>query len=342
MLNSAKAAGFNTIRFQFSDQALDLSPGPSTDTPTGVNTTLNPGITAGMTTLQMWDQLFAYCTQIGLKVILSKMGNVGGYNVSGLWYGDGGYSAAACQAHLINLAQHYAGNPTVIAIELNNEETVPPVTYNDGSDTDIVKWWQDTGNAILAVNPDIMIFCQGPSGERSAPDYLVNGACDLANVGTLPVLNVPNKLAISVQSFPDSVGNRTFLSSPTVHGGLDYSPANMERAFGYIFTNNTYPVIITSMGMARDGGAGNGLGVLDPVGNMNWLTTVVEYVGSGIGGIPQNGFGPSWSWSRLNPSGPNSGFGEVLDAGHGIISYIDNMTVLDPPYTVLKPILYYG
>jgi glucose/arabinose dehydrogenase len=342
ILNAAKAAGFNAIRFQFSDQGLDLSPGPSTTGAFGVNTTLNPGIVAGMTTLQMWDQLFAYCTQIGLKVWLAKMGNVGSSNVSGLWYGDGGYTDAACQAHLVGLAQHYAGNPTVFAIEINNEEQVPPVTYGDGSATDIVKMWQDTGNAIQAVNPDIMVFCQGPQGQRSAPDYLENGACDLANVPTLPVLTNPTKMAMSVRSFPNSVGNPAYLTAPGTTGSLDYTPTNLERTWGYIFTAQTCPVIIASMGSCRDGGTGNGTGVLDVAGNAAWLNSVVNFIAFGIGGIPANGFGPSWTWTQLNPAGPNSGYGETLDAGLGIISYNDYTSVLTPPYTTLLPILWYG
>jgi glucose/arabinose dehydrogenase len=342
ILNAAKAAGFNAIRFQFSDQGLDLSPGPSTIGAYGVNTTLNPGIVAGMTTLQMWDQLFAYCTQIGLKVWLAKMGNTGSANVSGLWYGDGGYTQAACQAHLVGLAQHYADNPTVFAIELNNEERVPPVTYGDGSATDIVKMWQDTGNAIQAVNPDIMVFCQGPQGRRSAPDYLENGACDLANVAILPVMTNPAKVAMSVRSFPNSVGNPNHLTSPSTVGSLDYTPANLEATFGYIFTAQTYPVIISSMGSCRDGGVGNGTGVLDIIGNTAWLSSVVNFITNGIGGIPPNGFGPSWTWNQLNPAGPNSGYGETLDAGLGVISYNDYTSPLDPPYSILKPILWYG
>jgi endoglucanase len=341
ILNSAKAAGFNAIRFQFSDQALDLSPGPSTDDQFGVSTTLNPGITAGMSTLQMWDMLFDYCAHIGLKVWLAKMGNTGPNNKSGLWYGDGGYSAATCAAHLISLAQHFANNPTVIAIELNNQEFAPNVTYGDGSATDIMQMWQDVGNAINTVNPDIMVFCQGPQGRRSAPDYLANGACDLANLPALPVLNVPNKLAMSVRSFPNSLGNPAFLTDPAA-GSLDYSAANLQRTFGYIFTNGMYPVIVSSMGSCRDGGNGNATGVLDVAGNADWLNSITNFIATGIGGIPPGGYGPSWAWSNLNPSGPNSGFGEVIDAGQGIISYNDNTTVLDPPFSALKPILYFG
>jgi hypothetical protein len=69
---------------------------------------------------------------------------------------------------------------------------------------------------------------------------------------------------------------------------------------------------------------------------------VVNFIAFGIGGIPANGFGPSWTWTQLNPAGPNSGYGETLDAGLGIISYNDYSTVLDPPYSTLKPILFYG
>lgn len=345
VLNSAKSAGFNAIRFQFSDQALDLSPGPSTDDAFGVNTTLNPDISAGMTTLQMWDILFDYCGQIGLKVWLAKMGNVGSSNLNGLWYGDGGYSATACAAHLIGLAQHYAGNPTVFAIELNNQEQVPPITYNDSTDTDIVQMWQDTGNAILAVNPDIMIFCQGPQGERSTPDYCENGACDLANVGILPVLTTPNKLAMAVRSFPNSIGNRTFLDVPSLDSNtssLDFSQTNLQRTFGFIFTNNIYPVIISQMGSCRDGGVGNGTGVLDLPGNEDWLHSIVNFIASGIGGIPVDGFGPSWTWNRVNASGPQSGFDETVDGGLGIISYNDYISPISPPYNILKQILFFG
>ena len=65
----------------------------------------------------------------------------------------------------------FAGNPTVIGFDLRNEPHTPAGdTYAEGATwgtgtatTDVRLAYEQAGNAILAVDPNALIFCEGIS-----------------------------------------------------------------------------------------------------------------------------------------------------------------------------------
>ena len=104
MMDQMKSLGFNTIRLPFSDQLFD--PG---STPSGINFNLNPDL-QGLTGLQIMDH---------------HRSNAGsGAEASGLWY-TSAYPVSRWIADWTMLAARYAGNPTVIGADLDNEPQGP-------------------------------------------------------------------------------------------------------------------------------------------------------------------------------------------------------------------------
>lgn len=125
-----KSLGFNTIRLPYSDQLFDAG-----STPNSIDYSKNADL-QGQSGLQIMDKIVAYANQIGLKIFLdhhrSEAGNSA--NASGLWY-TAAYPESKWISNLTMLATRYAGNSTVIGIDLHNEPH-GPATWGDGSVND--------------------------------------------------------------------------------------------------------------------------------------------------------------------------------------------------------------
>ena len=132
MMDQMKSLGFNTIRLPYCDQLFDAG-----STPNGIDFSKNADL-QGLTGVQIMDRIVAYAGQIGLKVFLdhhrSEAGNSA--NASGLWY-TAAYPESTWIKNLSMLASRYAGNSTVVGIDLHNEPH-GPATWGDGSVND---WW---------------------------------------------------------------------------------------------------------------------------------------------------------------------------------------------------------
>ncbi|MHC5542836.1 glycoside hydrolase family 5 protein, partial [Singulisphaera rosea] len=116
MMDQMKQLGFNTIRLPFSDQLFDASSKPQ-----GINYSLNPDL-QGLNGLGIMDKIVAYAGQIGMRVFLDHHRSEAGAGAegSGLWY-TSAYPESRWISDWTMLAQHYAGNPTVIGGDLANE-----------------------------------------------------------------------------------------------------------------------------------------------------------------------------------------------------------------------------
>lgn len=112
-LDLMASLGYNTIRVPFSDDAL--KPGAQA---TSVNTYSNPDL-IGLSPLQILDKVVDYAGQKGMRIILDRHRPTSAGQTA-LWYTSG-----VPESTWINdwksLAQHYAGNPTVIGADLHNE-----------------------------------------------------------------------------------------------------------------------------------------------------------------------------------------------------------------------------
>lgn len=158
-----------------------------------------------------------YAGTLGLRVILDNHRSEAGDSAesSGLWY-TGSYPESAWINDWTNLATHDANNTTVIGFDLRNE---PHNAYSGGACWDCggANDWHlaaaRAGNAVLAVNPKLLIFVEGTDAYNN--DYYWWGG-NLEGVQNSPVtLSGANQLVYSAHDYGPSVyGQRGSIPPP--------------------------------------------------------------------------------------------------------------------------------
>ncbi len=155
-----RLAGFNAVRVSWTDASL-RSPSDMTAYHRLVGA-------AGAAQLRI---IFDHHQNEGTK---SAAWACAGQQVNGLWFdsgpgtdgtngcGDKGtITAEAFKQNSAAFARIWAGNPTVIGFDLDNEPVNRRITWGDGGLFDIHKMATEVGNAIQEVNPDALIIVEG-------------------------------------------------------------------------------------------------------------------------------------------------------------------------------------
>ena len=279
IIKLALDSGLNALAINYSDDCFDNFPQFRDGTQAkqfGIDQTLNPDLAPGMASLEMWDKFVAYAGSLGLRIIFRRMWQVStppfwaGRAQTPLWYDPPGsgtpYDDAKVLANLQMLARHYAGNSTVIAIEINNEieAGAPPhnVTWGDGNvATDFKLWVERAANAIHAANPDILVIAEAPQSYSVLPPFHHFGAGDLspmANPELRPAVSAPDKLVYSVHSYPPSLIGRVSPQDPT----------HLDQAWGFLLKKGIAPVLLTEFGIPQD----------PPAEDVAWLNGLAGYI----------------------------------------------------------------
>lgn len=269
-------AGFNTVRIPFSDRIFSAY--PSDD---AIDRLRNPDL-IGLKALEVLDKVVGAAGSARLRVILDHNNNqgdsaplrLGGQQPNGLWFDrgprstgeDGSGNAGRVTAetlqtpHWVALARRYANNPTVIGFGLHNEPNAGSmgngINWGEGGPTDLRIICTEVGTAIQAVNPDALIICEGIQDQASGyPEG------DLRGVAARPVvLPVPNKVVYSVREFPTDVSGIAPVGEPA-------TIERMNRAWGYLITNDIAPVFVGEMGSS-----------MLTAGSRAWAKTMVAYL----------------------------------------------------------------
>ncbi len=274
MMNQMKANGFNTIRLAYSDQGLTDISG---------NWAANPAL-AGKSGLQIMDAIVSYAGQIGMKVILdhhrSADGSAG--NANGLWYDPSYIVNGHAQTQqdwingLVSLSEHYAGNSTVVGMDLANEPFAGQ--WGGGGSNDWVGAATLAGNAIAAANPNLLIIVEGTYSYGGA---LTEYGENLMGVATTQVLLTnPNKVVYSPHVYPYSI-------VPYPAGTASEQMSYLTQTFGYIYQNNIAPLFVGEYGSSNS------------AADLAWESTLAAYLNN-PGGVPSGGQGISsayWAWS---------------------------------------------
>ncbi len=279
MIDQMKTLGYNTIRIPFSDDIFKPGTVPnSIDFSSGKNADLQ-----GLNSLQILDKIVAYAGQDGLKVILDRhRPDAGGQ--SALWY-TSAVPESTWIANLRNLATRYLGQDTVVGIDLHNEPH-DPACWGCG---DTTRDWrlaaQRAGNAILAVNPELLIFVEGVQTYNGVSGWWGG---NLMGVADHPVqLNVANRVVYSAHDYATSVAQQSWFSDPTFPANM---PGIWDKYWGYIFKQNIAPVWVGEFGTTLQSSV-----------DQRWLAALVDYL------RPTSTYGSDsfhwtfWSWN------PNSG-----------------------------------
>ena len=246
ILQTIKNEGYNTVRIPFSNQMVE-TPGTNLNVTYWAN--FGPANTdlQGLNSLQVLDHIITYAGTVGLKVILdnhrSEAGNSAEAN--GLWY-TGAYPESNWIADWQALAARYQGNPTVIGMDLRNE---PHNAYSGGACWDCggANDWHLAaargGNAVLAINPNLLIFVEGTDAYNN--DYYWWGG-NLEGVANSPVtLAVPNLLVYSAHDYGPNEYAQSWFNGSTTPASLG---AVWTKHWAYISQQGTAPVWLGEFG----------------------------------------------------------------------------------------------
>ena len=247
ILQAIHAQGYNTIRIPLSNQVVESPAVPSAISyANGINSDLQ-----GLNSLGILDKIVAYAATQNLRVILDNHRSEAGDSAesNGLWF-TGAYPESAWINDWTSLARRYAGNTTVIGFDLRNE----PHNANSGGacwDCGSANDWhlaaQRAGNAVLAVNPNLLIFVEGTDAYNN--DYYWWGG-NLQGVQNSPVnLSVPNHLVYSAHEYGPREYQQWWFNSNTTYSTL-YSV--WLNHWGFISQNNIAPIWIGEFGTTNN------------------------------------------------------------------------------------------
>ncbi len=291
ILNTIKNNGYNTIRVPFSNEMVESNPVP-TNLSFNNNGPINTDL-QGLTSLQILDKIVAAAGTIGLRVILDNHRSEAGNSAeaSGLWY-TSAFPESAWINDWVTLTNRYLNNTTVIGMDLRNE---PHNATSNGScwgcGTTTNDWQlaaERAGNAILGINPHLLIFVEGTD--------CFNGDCDwwggnLQGVAQFPVtLNVANQLVYSAHDYGPSLFQQPWFNSSTTAASLQ---AHWVKDFAFILNNKTAPVWLGEFGTGN-----NATDVQDTTAGSEgqWFSDLVQFLAAN----------PSLNWTYWALNGEDS------------------------------------
>jgi endoglucanase len=283
VIDNIKRLGYNTIRLPFSNQMAEGSKVPNQISFFGSTGPINTDL-QGLTSIQVMDKIISQAGQDGLKVILdnhrSEDGNSAEQN--GLWY-TSAYPESTWVNDWVAMANRYKGNPTVVAMDLRNEpHTQSFSSYGTGSTwgtgnaaTDWNLAAQKAGNAILAVNPSLLITVEGISDWRNDSGTIVSDwwGGNLQAVATHPVaLSVAGRLVYSPHDYGPHEFQQSWFNSSTTFTSLY---GIWDTNWGYIAKQNIAPIWVGEFGTPN--GATD---VSDSTAGSQgqWFSALVQYI----------------------------------------------------------------
>ncbi len=173
----------------------------------------------------------------------------------------------------------------MIGFDLRNEPHTPTGdTYAQGATwgtgdptTDVRLAYQNAGNAVLAADPNALVFAEGVSEAPNAAggfDSTWWGG-DLEMAGQYPVtLSSPGHVVYSAHDYGPTLFQQTWFNSTTTPASLD---AVWNKYWGYLYQQNTAPLWVGEFG------TGNGAtDVSDSTAGSQgqWFSSLVSYLGA--------------------------------------------------------------
>jgi len=255
ILDQITSLSYNTIRLPYTNDMLQSGVAPQR-----INYELNPDL-EGLSAIEVLDRLVQGARQRGLRVILDRHRPTSAAQ-SPLWY-----TREVPEEQWIRdwqmLARRYLGNDTVIAADLHNEPHGDATWGTGDKATDWRMAAEVAGNAILSVNPYLLVFVQGVDRQGNSL-YWWGG--DLRGVANFPVqLTVPNRVVYSPRDYGPEVYNQEYFSDPTFPENL---PNIWDQHWGYIHRQGISPVVLGELGGTR----------LDDSVDGRWKRTLLHYL----------------------------------------------------------------
>ncbi len=275
ILRTIKSNGYNTVRIPFSNEMVEMPTVPDhisfQNSGGPINTDLR-----NLTSLEILDHIVTYSGKIGLKVILDNHRSDAGSSAeeSGLWYTPQ-FPEAAWVEDWTALAHRYQNTSTVIGVDLRNEPHNADrggACWDCGGQNDWHTAAQRAGNAVLAVNPRLLIFVEGVDS-YAGDTYWWGG--NLEGVRRSPVhLSIPNRLVYSAHEYGPTEYSQPWFNTST-------SPATLasiwRRHWAFISESGIAPVWIGEFGTSNnDTDVQNSV----PGSEGQWFQSLITFFGS--------------------------------------------------------------
>jgi aryl-phospho-beta-D-glucosidase BglC (GH1 family) len=336
--------GFNHIRLPFSDTAVLRNP------------TIRSGLAAmpalaGACVLDVIDAVIEGARRCRLRVVLDSHRSDPGWSAqgNGLWYSRT-VSRRAWRRALLTLAQRYAGDDTVIGFDLRNEPGSPPTDPGEWPRNGGAVWgerdrpltlhprdWaaaaEAAGNALLAVNPRLLVIVEGVRYDPAGPQFGgsnrlywpggnlsgVDRAAGRRRHGRPIVLDSLGRLVYSAHDYgPDMDQAMPWCREGTTALTPDACRSVWEQTWGSIARRAIAPVYVGEFGTPN--------GLWPPSGSARrdytdaratdpqtrWLRYLVDYI---------DDVGASWAYWPLNgTNSPGGSRDPRLVEGYGLLT----------------------
>lgn len=269
ILNTIKNNGYNVVRLPFSNQMVERPIVPSNISFNNSTGAINSDLRS-LNALQVMDRVIAYAGQIGLRVILDNHRSDAGNSAqeSGLWY-TSAYPESAWIQDWIMLAQRYNNNSTVVGVDLRNEPH-NSACWGCGSVNDWRLAAQRAGNAVLNVNPNLLIVVEGIDCH--------NGSCtwwggNLEGARNAPVvLNVPSRLVYSPHDYGPNLYQQSWFNGSTTYASL---AGVWTRYWAYLSLEGIAPVWVGEFGT---GNSNSDVQNSAPGSQGQWFQSMIQFL----------------------------------------------------------------
>ncbi|WP_010522209.1 cellulase family glycosylhydrolase [Aquimarina agarivorans] len=314
VLQQIKDLGFNTIRVPWCNEMLN--PGASininsygTDPYTGISP-MNEEEATVTKPIELLDIFVNWCQANDIKIVLDNHSRAAdGFLNEAFWYTPE-YSEERWINDWIFLAERYKGKSAVVAMDLNNEPH-GSTWGNSNPATDWNKAAERCGNAVLAVNPDVLIIIEGV-GEFEGDSYWWGG--QLKGAEKYPIqLSNQQKLVYSAHEYGPEVSEQDWFNANNFPNNM---PGLWEEHFHYLYKNNASPIFIGEFGI-KNQDAFNGIA-------FTWFTEFMDFMGDIY----------SWTFWTMNPNSGDTG-GILQDDWLSVNQW--KMDVLSPHFAPLIP-----
>lgn len=295
VLAKIKATGFNTVRIPFTDAIIDDARSASPQIRLGdldIDLVKN-GVNATDTPLILMDKIIDEARALNLKVILdSHSRKPDMYLSEGHWAAEGYYSEAQWIDNWKFLTQRYLTNDAVIAMDLKNEPHFEATWGGRVAANDWKAAAERAGNAILAINPNVLIIVEGVERLDEDNNLAVNSywwGGNMQGVREKPIqLLDNNKLIYSPHEYGPEVHLQPWFRDYRFPTNLPYI---WEDRFGFIYSEQLGHLFIGEFGV-RDNTPGSA--------HIKWFDDFVEY-------MCDRSEGYSWTVWAWNPNSSDTG-----------------------------------
>lgn len=295
VLAKIKSTGFNTVRIPFTDAIIDDARSASPQIRLGdldIDLVKN-GVTATDTPLSLMDKIIDEARLLNLKVILdSHSRKPDMYLSEGHWAAPGYYSEAQWIDNWKFLTQRYLNNDAVIAMDLKNEPHFEATWGGSVAANDWKAAAERAGNAILAINPNVLIIVEGVERLDEDNTLAVNSywwGGNMQGVREKPIqLLDNNKLIYSPHEYGPEVHLQPWFRDYRFPTNLPYI---WEDRFGFIYSEQLGHLFVGEFGV-RDNTPGSA--------HIKWFDDFVEY-------MCDRSEGYSWTVWAWNPNSSDTG-----------------------------------